>query len=173
VSKPVGNNKSDLVLAELKKRKAQQSVVDVEEKKMKVVIFSLQGGLFAFSGENVKEILPLANIYPVPGTPDYIPGVVNIRGEIESVVTMNGFLGLPESEKSSASRIAVAQKEGVRSGILVDSVTDVTDIPVSIIKPPLNTLEKGRKEFVAGEFFYQNKNIILLDIGKIFAKITS
>ncbi len=163
--------KSDLILEELRKRKAQKAVVDVEEKKMKVVIFHLRGDLFAFPGENVKEILPLTGIYPVPGAPDFIPGVINNRGEIDSVVTINGFLGLSESERSPSCRIAVAEKESVRSGILVDSVTDVTDIPVSVIKPPLSTLAKTQKEFVTGEFLHHNRNIILLDIGKLFAKI--
>ncbi len=100
--------KSDLILEELRKRKAQKAVVDVEEKKMKVVIFHLRGDLFAFPGENVKEILPLTGIYPVPGAPDFIPGVINNRGEIDSVVTINGFLGLSESERSPSCRIAVA-----------------------------------------------------------------
>jgi purine-binding chemotaxis protein CheW len=173
LSKPEENNKSDLILEELRKRKARKAVVDVEEKKMKVVIFSLNGEFFAFSGENVKEILPLASIFPVPGTPDYIPGVINNRGEIDSVVTINGFLGLPASVRTQSCRIAVAEKGGVRSGILVDSVSDVTDIPVSTVKPPISTLAKSQKEFVAGEFRYQDKNIILLDIGTIFAKIAS
>ncbi len=173
MDEPAGSNKSDRILEELRMRQAQKADVDVEEKKMKVVIFFLRGDLFALPGENIKEILPLATIYPVPGTPVYIPGVINNRGEIDSVVTINGFLGLPESERSPSCRIAVAEREGVRSGILVDSVADVTDIPVTTVKPPLNTLAKSRKEFVAGEFLHQNKNIILLDIGKIFTKIVS
>ena len=172
MTKPVDHNKSDLILDEVRKRKAQKAVVDVEEKKMKVVIFFLQGELFAFSAETVKEILPVAVIYPVPGTPDFIPGVINIRGEIESVITVNSFFGLTESPRSQANRIVVAQKDGIRSGILVDSVTDVVDIPVAMVKPPLGTLAKSQKEFVAGEFQFQNKNITLLDIGTIFTKIT-
>ncbi len=165
-------SKSDRILNELRKRKAQKTVLDVDEKKIKTVIFSLRGELFALPGENIKEILPLSVIYPVPGTPPYIPGVINMRGEIESVLTINAFLGLAESERSTDSRIAIAEKGAIRSGILLDSVTDVVDIPVSAVKPPLDTLAKARKEFVAGEFLYRDKNIILLDIAKIFGKVS-
>lgn len=165
-------NKSDLILEEIMRRKEKERIVEVEEKKVKVVIFSLHRDFYAFYGEYIKEILPLMTIYYVPGSPDFIPGVINVRGEIESVIKINRFLGLPDSANSPSSRIVLAVTDGIRSGILVDSVEEVFDIPASSIKPPLDTLSKSIKECVAGEFTQKDKLVTILDIGQIFGKIT-
>jgi purine-binding chemotaxis protein CheW len=113
----------------------------------------------------------LGSIFYVPGSPDFILGVINIRGDIESVIAINKFLGLSEPGVTQSSRIAIASTEEMRSGVLVDSIEDVVDIPVSALKLPIATLDQSQKEFVAGEFTYNEKNITLLDIGKIFGRI--
>ena len=163
---------SDRILEKIGRRRERETVVEVEEEKVKVVIFSLHNDLYAFSGESVKELLPPMAVYYVPGSPEFIPGVINVRGQIESVLNINRFLGLPDSAGVQTRRIALTEKDGIRSGILVDSVEDVADIPVSSIKPPLDTLSTSIKEFVSGEFVFQDRLIILLDIGRIFKKIT-
>lgn len=173
MTEALNRQKSDLILDKLRKRTDKEKIVDVEEKRVKMVIFSIHKEYFAFYGNDVKEILPLTNIYYVPGSPDYILGVINIRGDIESVINVNKFLGLDDSETTKHSRIAVAQKNDIRSGILVDSVVDVCDIPVSSIKPALSTHNKTVREFVSGELLYADRTITLLDIGKIFARMSS
>lgn len=162
--------KSDLIREEIKRRK-QGKVVDVEEEKAKLVIFSLLDDCFAFYGSDIKEILPPQTIYFVPGAPDFIMGVINNRGDVESVININRFLGFPDSEMGSQSRIALAEGAGIRSGILVDSILDVMDVPISSIGPPLSTLDEGKKEFVTGEMAYANKNVTVLSVGKIFEKV--
>ena len=164
--------KSDIILEEVKKRRGREKIVDVEEERTKIVVFSLLDDYYAFYGDDVKEILHLVNIYYVPGSPDFILGVVNIRGDIESVLNINKFLGLPDSKQTNHSRIAVAAKDDMRSGVLVDSIIDVIDVPVSSIKPPLSTLNNSLRDFVTGEMLYDNKNVTLLDVEKIFGKIT-
>ena len=164
--------KSDLVLEEAKRRREKQRVVNVEEEKVKVVIFTLAGGRYAFYGCEVEEIFSRATIFYVPGAPDFIHGLINIRGDIESVINPNVFLGLPDSGKAQNSRILIASGEGIRSGVQVDSVEDVLDIPASSIKPPLSTLNASVREFVAGEFIHGDETVILLSAGKIFKKIT-
>jgi purine-binding chemotaxis protein CheW len=163
---------SDVVLERIGRRQEQAAVVNVEEETIKVVIFSLQGHFYGFYGESVKKLMPPQPVYYVPGSPDFIPGVINVRGQIESVLNITRFLGLPDAQKGGSSRIAVAEKNGIRSGILVDSVEDVVDIPMDSIKPPLGTLPTAIKEFMSGEFIYRDSLVILLDIGAIFRKIT-
>src|SRR5512135_1753784 len=104
---------------------------DIDERKVKVVIFSLSNGLYSFYGDNVKEILPYGNIFYVPGAPENILGVINVRGDIESVINIHRILGQPEPQKTGKSRIVIAEAEGIRSGILLDSIEDVLDIPLS------------------------------------------
>jgi purine-binding chemotaxis protein CheW len=167
-----GKLKSDLILEDIMKRREKEGVVDVEGKKVKVVVFSLQGELYAFYGDFIKEILPPMTVYPVPGSAAFIPGVINVRGQIESVININSFLGVPVSANTQSHRIALAVTDGLRTGILVDSLEEVVDIPLDTIKPPLDTLSKAIKEFVVGVFTHQDKLVTILDIGKIFGKIT-
>ncbi len=166
-------SKSKLILEELRSRGKREKILDVEEDTIKVVIFSLLDGLYAFNGPEVKEILPLLPLYYVPGSPDFIPGVINIRGDIESVININSLLGLPDSKPSPKSRIAILEMGSVRSGIIVDSVEDVIDIPESFVKPPLTTLSSKVREYVAGELMYQDRNVTLLDMRRIFGRLGS
>ncbi|MBI5076113.1 MAG: chemotaxis protein CheW [Nitrospirae bacterium] len=163
--------RNDLLIEELSKRKGKETTVNVEAEVLKVVIFTLRDSLYAFPGADVKEILPLMDISPVPGAPDFIPGLINNRGDIESVINLNRFLGLPDSERTTASRIAMVSKAGLRSGILVDGVLDVVDVLLDSIKPPLSTLDHAIKEFVTGELSYNNRTVVMLDISRLFEKL--
>jgi len=167
----IDKKKSDLILNEIEKRRLREKTVDVEEEKVKLVIFLLLDEYYAFYGVAVKEILPSANIFYVPGSPDFITGVINVRGDIESVININKLLGLPDSRITQKSRIAVAVNGNMRSGILLDAIEDVIDAPLSSIKPPLSTLEGSKKDFITGELFYNNRNITVLDVEKIFGRI--
>ena len=166
-----GNKKSEIILNELKQRNRTAKIVDVEEEKTKLVIFSLSGDFYAFYGSNIKEILPMVNIFFVPGTPDFILGLINLRGDIESVIDISHFLSLPAVQVTQNSRIVIAENDGVRSGIILESIVDVTDIPVNSIKPPLSMLDTTTKEFVAGETMFNGKNITVLDIVHILERI--
>jgi purine-binding chemotaxis protein CheW len=166
-------SKSKLILDELRRRGTREKIVDVEEETIKVVIFSLLNETYAFNGPEVKEILPLLPVYYVPGSPDFIPGVINVRGDIESVININRLLGLPDSKPSPKSRIAIVDIGGLRSGIIVDVVEEVIDIPASFVKPPLSTLNKTVREYVAGELMFQDRTVTILDMGKIFGRLGS
>ncbi len=163
--------RNDLLIEELRKRKVKETTVDVEAEHIKVVIFTLRESLYAFPGVDVKEILSLMDISPVPGAPDFIPGLINNRGDIESVINLNKFLGLPDSESTAASRIIMASKAGLRSGILVDAVIDVVDMPLASIKPALSTLGHAIKELVTGELIYLSRTVVMLDIGRLFERL--
>lgn len=163
--------KSDIILNELKQRDRGAKVVDVEEEKTKLVIFSLSGDFYAFYGSNIKEILPIVNIFFVPGTPDFILGLINLRGDIESVIDISHFLSLPAVQITQNSRIVIAENDGVRSGIILESVVDVADVPANSIKPSLSMLDKTTKEFVAGETMFNGKNVTLLDVGQVLERI--
>jgi purine-binding chemotaxis protein CheW len=170
MSASADKDKSDRILAAVRERKKEQ-VVDVDEEKFKLVIFTLRGDHYAFHGNDIKEILTYEEPNYVPGAPDYIYGIINVRGDIESVINIHKFMGMPDTEPTGQSRIAIAAKDDIRSGILVDTVEDVVDVPASSIKPPISTLNESLREFVTGELDYNSRNITLLDVGNIFSRI--
>jgi len=160
------------ILAEAARLRARkEDIVDVDEERVKLVVFSLGGDLFAFYGSDVKEILAPMRIFPVPGSPEHILGVINVRGDIESVVSINGFFGLPQAEPSPRSRIPIAEKGGIRSGIMVDGVEDVVDFPVDSIRPPIATLDRSWRDLVSGETALGDASVTLLDLGEILRRL--
>ena len=160
------------ILAEAARLRARkEDVVDVDEERVKLVVFYLGGDLFAFHGSDVREILAPMRIFPVPGSPEHILGVINVRGDIESVVSINRFFGLPPAEPTPKSRIPIAEKGGIRSGILVDGVFDVVDFPVASISPPLATLDRSWRDLVAGETALGGAGVTLLDLGEILRRL--
>ena len=140
---------------------------------VKLVIFTLLNDYFAFTAENIKEILPAEKINFVPGVPDYILGIINVRGDIESVIDINEMLGMAPLELETQNHIIIAKAEGIRSGIRVGSVEDVMDFPQESFQPPIATLNEKIKPFVKGGNQYMNQNVTVLDINEIFKKITS
>jgi len=131
-------------------------------------VFSLHDGLYAFEGAAVKEILLPLEIFPIPGAPPAVPGVINNRGEIEAVISLHGLLGLPASERTARSRIVMAERGGLRSGIEVDAVVDVAQLSPSAIKPPLATLSDAARRLVVGGTNCLDKSVVVLDVGRIF-----
>ncbi len=172
MTKGINKNKCDQVLSQVKERKRKEKIVDVTEEKTKLVIFSLLDDYYAIRGNEIKEIILVDKITFVPGSPDYILGIVNVRGDIESVLNLNKLLGLPDSKIDKSSRIIIASTVDMRSGILVDSVVDVIDVPKRAITPPISTLGESLKNFVVGEVVYGDRSITHLDIIKIFESIT-
>ena len=166
-------SKSDLILEEVKARKSKkEKIVDVNEETVQFTVVTLKGSSFAFYGRDIKEILPYEKPTLIPGSSQYIPGVVNVRGDIESVVDLSKFLGFPDLEPGAKTKILIAESEGIRSGILVDSVDDVADMPVSRIKPAISTLDKSIEDFVSGDLELKKGTAVIIDLAQVFKRLS-
>jgi purine-binding chemotaxis protein CheW len=157
---------SEQIVAELKRSQRSRDVVDVEEERVKVIIFTCGGNQYAFYGKDIREFLPACVISWVPGLPDYLPGLINVRGDIESVIDISYFLGETAADRNSL--VAMAVRDDFRSGIMIDAIIDVVDMPRSAL---LN-LEGAASELISGTVEYGTAAIPLLDIGKLAIKIT-
>ncbi|HEY4745788.1 MAG TPA: chemotaxis protein CheW [Desulfuromonadaceae bacterium] len=163
--------KSEELLDEIKRHYRAGEVVDVEEERVKVVIFTSAAQRYAFYGSAIREILPACEIWWVPGLPEYLPGLINVRGDIESVIDIRYFLGEERADPGTC-HIAMAAWGAFHSGVMIDSIEDVVDIPVSAIEPPLSTLGGTARDLVIGEIRHGGATVTLLDMAKLAAKIT-
>jgi purine-binding chemotaxis protein CheW len=84
------------------RRESRQEIVNVDEPTVKLVIFALGEKYFAFHGERIREILAQADVFFVPGSPASLEGVINVRGDIESVIRPHEMLHLPENNMRPA-----------------------------------------------------------------------
>lgn len=162
--------KSEKVLESIKQAQRSKEIVDVDQEMVKVVIFESCGARYGFYGGDIKEIIQQSQISWVPGLPEYLPGLINVRGDIESVVDLHHFLG-GDGAAGEKPVVAMVVRDNFRSGVLVDAIVDVMDLLVSEIKPPLATLQGAARELVCGEFEHGGKLVTLLDTEKLAAKI--
>ncbi|NLS45010.1 MAG: chemotaxis protein CheW [Firmicutes bacterium] len=103
---------------------------------IQVVVFQMGKELFAVSISDVWEIVLMQPITPVPGAPDFVEGVVNLRGQIIPVINLAKRLGLESREETSETRIVVTQVGDETVGMIVDAVQKVTHIPIDDIEVP-------------------------------------
>ncbi|AGX88204.1 chemotaxis protein CheW [Candidatus Symbiobacter mobilis] len=162
--------KSQRVLDEVKQRQRRRSIVDVEEERVKVVIVSCGTGRYAFGGADIREVLPPSPISWVPGLPAYLPGLINVRGDVESVVDLGHFVEERQGAPDDAM-VLMAERGDFRTGVLIDAIDDVVDVPVGTIGPPLGTLQGATRELVSGTLSYAGASIPVLDVGKLAALI--
>lgn len=165
--------KSEDILEYIRHKNGKGKIVDVEEERVLVVIFRLTDTLFGIYGSNAKEVLEVKKITAVPGSPDFIVGIVNVRGDVEPVIDLNRFLQLPPERESAKAMVIIAQNGGMRSGIRVAAIEDVVEIPKSSVKPAISTLGENIRHYVIGEMLHNGKNVTLLDLGRIFEKIAA
>lgn len=152
---------------------AEDDIVDVEEPTIKLVIFHLGERTFAFTGAAIREVLPGNEpVFFVPGMPASVEGVMNVRGDIESVIRLHHLLSLSGSNEvntSPSASILLGQGSGVHSGLRVDQLLDVVDIPLSQIQATPETLPETLQPFVTGLLEFRGLAVAVLDLDKLFA----
>ena len=106
------------------------------------------------------------NITRIPGLPPHILGIINIRGEIISVVDMKMLLGLPY-ETAEKPSIMITSAQGIETGLLVDSVDAIIDLPSLSIEPPMITFEKEYLNLIDGAARMDETFLIVLNYENI------
>ena len=145
----------------------------VESRTGKYLVFELNGEDCCVHVLKVREIMGVQAITPVPHTPDYLKGVINLRGKVIPVVDLRLKFGMPAIEYSQRTCIIVvhAQREdtSVPLGIVVDSVTEVVSIAASDIEDTPNFGEDAAVPFLMGMAKTKGRVKLLLDIDAVLA----
>ena len=162
--KSKGTIKSEEVLKELQKSKKEGEESKEGENVLELLTFSLTEEWYALEIQYVEGIIHLQKITEVPGIPDYILGVTNVRGEIVSVVDVRRFLNLEASTAPAEPSIIILKYSEVTTGFFVDSVGDVAKISTNSIDPPLATIEKIQAEFILGEAKLSDNFLAILNM---------
>ncbi len=152
------------------KQEAAQAVINVDEPLVKLVIVSLAGRFFAFKGELIREVLPGDEpLFFVPGMPASVEGVINVRGDIESVILLQALLQLPATKKSNKTSLLLAKTSQMQTGIRVDQLVDVIDWPLNQLQNPPESLPEALKPYVSALLDFFGKPVALLELEKLFS----
>ncbi|AEA79000.1 TPA: chemotaxis protein CheW [Vibrio cholerae] len=130
------------------------------------VTFQLEEETYGINVMQVREVLRYTEIAPVPGAPDYVLGIINLRGNVVTVIDTRSRFGLMQGEITDNTRIIVIESERQVIGILVDSVAEVVYLRSSEIDstPSVGTDESSK--FIQGVSNRDGKLLILVDLNK-------
>ena len=135
--------------------------------------FKLEDEVFALDIAKVREVLEYTTITKVPRTPDFMCGVINLRGGVVPVVNMRLKFGMPDAEKTVNTCIIITEVtidgEITVLGALADSVQEVMDLEPDQIEPAPKIGTKLDTDFIKGMGKHDSKFIMILDIDKVFS----
>ncbi|MFC6673086.1 chemotaxis protein CheW [Marinobacterium aestuariivivens] len=122
----------------------------------------------------VKEVLRFTEMTPVPGSEHYILGIINLRGNVVTVIDTRRLFGLPDAETGDDTRIIVVEfNDQEVIGLVVDSVDEVVNLPQNEVERAPNVSgDEASRRFVQGVCYNNDLLIILLDLTKMLLSIT-
>src|SRR5512136_2975666 len=145
------------------------------EQTTQYLTFKLSDEVFALDIGKVREVLDFTSVTKVPQTPDFMRGVINLRGNVVPVVDLRLKFGMQMTEKSVNTCVIIAEVEldgeTVQLGAMADSVQEVLDLEPEHIEPPPRLGTKLNTEFIRGMGKHNDQFIIILDIDKVFSGI--
>ncbi len=117
---------------------------------IEVVVFLLAYETYCVETAYVREVYPLKDLTLLPGTPSFVAGIINVRGQVLSVIDIRDFFGLPKQGLSDLNKVIILTGDGMEFGILADAIVDVRNIQVDKIQPGLPTLTGIREDYLKG-----------------------
>ena len=158
-------------MTELIQARADRVVVDATGGEThQYLTFSLSGEMFAVGILNVKEIIEYGTLTEIPMMPPFIRGVINLRGRVVPVIDLTARFGGRRSEVGKRTCIVIVEimagTEARELGIIVDSVSEVLEIPMNEIEPPPSFGATIRADFIAGMGKVSGKFVIILKIDR-------
>lgn len=148
------------------------SVIEITETRQ-YLTFRLGTEIFATDVAKVREVLDLTSITAVPRTPEFMSGVINLRGAVVPVVDLRLCFRMPKTENTRNTCIVVVEVmldgEPTIIGALTDSVEEVLDLNPDQIEPPPHIGSQVRTDFIRGMGKHNDQFIMILDIDRVFS----
>lgn len=133
------------------------------------VTFTLENEIYGINVMQVQEVLREVEVAPVPGSPHYVLGIINLRGNVVSVIDARTRFGLPTTDSDEMTRIIVIEVQQQIIGILVDSVAEVVDVKRSEVDSAPNVGNSESSKYIDGVVSRGDMLLILVDLNKLLS----
>ena len=144
-------------------RRSASENVDANDEVLQWVTFKLDSETYGINVMQVQEVLRYTEIAPVPGAPEYVLGIINLRGNVVTVIDTRSRFGLESHEVTDNTRIVIIEAEKQVIGILVDSVAEVVYLKASEIDIAPNVGNEESAKFIQGVSNRDGELLILVD----------
>lgn len=144
-----------------------------ENTQVQLVTFQLGGEIYGVDIMDVKEIVKVTEVRPIPNAPYYVEGIFNLRSEIIPVINLHKRFGLKHLESTEEmdedeGGFIILNIDGNRIGIIIDRIARVVSIETSEIKPPPQMISGIGTEYIHGVVRQDENYLIMLDIRRLF-----
>lgn len=136
---------------------------------LQLVTFSIGEEEFGVDILSVQEIIRMMDITKVPRAPDFVEGVINLRGKVIPIIDLRRRFGLSTRDHDKHTRIIVIEINNMIVGFVVDSVSEVLRIPASTVEPPPPVVSGLESEYISGVGKLEDRLLILLDLNKLLS----
>jgi purine-binding chemotaxis protein CheW len=133
---------------------------------LEVLEFRLAQERYAIETRYVREVYPLKDLTPLPCTPPFVLGIVNVRGRILPVFDLKNFFDLPEQGLTDLHRVILIEGNEMELGLLADVTVGVRSIPADSLQPALSTFTGIRSQYLKG---VTAERLVVLDVARILA----
>lgn len=136
---------------------------------IQLVSFELGGEEYGVDVLSVREIIRMPGITKMPNTPEYVDGIINLRGTVVPIISLRRRFGLPERGQDRQSRILVMEVGGGLTGFVVDAVAEVIRISAAEIQPsPAIAQGNAAQDAITGVINHGERLLIVLDLNRLF-----
>lgn len=142
-----------------------------ESKELQLVGFCLGEEEYGVEILKIQEINRMLAISKIPRAPEYVEGIINLRGKVIPIINLRKRFGLEKKENSKQTRIIVVEVNKKILGIVVDSVSEVIRLPSNTVEPTPPVISGKGAEYISGVGKIGEKLLILLDLEKLFSEI--
>lgn len=131
-----------------------------------VLEFKLADESYALGTEHIRQVLRAGEITPLPHTPPFVPGIINVRGEIISLIDFRILFNLPEREEEGPTFVMLLANEDMHFGIIADEILNVTHVSPDEMQQSMPTLTDIRERYLKG---VTPEGLVVLDCKKILS----
>jgi purine-binding chemotaxis protein CheW len=156
---------------EILKKRARELARPLQNKEheddvLQIVEFQLGGEVYGLELDHILEVYPLRGLTPIPGVPPFVQGIINVRGQIVSVIDLKIFFEMDTEELTDTTCVIILQSKNMEFAILADTIIGIDTIAKKEIMPSLPTLTGVRADFLKG---VSKERLVILDGAKLLA----
>jgi purine-binding chemotaxis protein CheW len=163
---PPPEKKREILRTRAKALAKEENHKDVGGEYIEIVEFILASETYGIESSYVREVYPLRELTPLPGTPPFVLGIINVRGRIVSILDIKKFFDLPDKGLTDLNKVLILHGHTMEFGLLADALVGVRKIATSELQASLPTLTGIREEYLKG---VTNERLVVLDAEKLLA----
>src|SRR3984957_391171 len=141
-----------------------------EQQIVQLIVFHLEDEEFGVPISEVREIIATGPVTPIPNSPKFIVGVINVRGEVPVVIDLKERFSLRKKKEIESKHIVLTEQDKNLFGLLVDEVTEVLRVEENTITKAPDLVTKIHEDYVKGVLTIDNRLILLLDLAKVLSE---